>query len=160
MKKLFLLVFVLVFISFGYAQNESKPEENTTKIFDETRDPVQDLSDAVEIAQKENKTILMKVGGNWCIWCKRLYKIFSENEEISQLLEKHYVLLKVNYSKECKNEEFLSNYPKIVGYPHLFVLNSNGELIHSQNTEELELDKGYDISKIVEFLQTWAERKE
>lgn len=159
MKKLSLLFFVIVFAFFGYAQNEKLPEGNKTKIFDETRDPKKDLFDAVETARKENKIILMDVGGDWCIWCRKLDIVFHENEEIAQLLEKYYVILKVNYSKEQKNEDFLSKYPKIPGYPHFFVLNSQGELLLSHNPENFEIDKGYDISKIVEFLQTtWAGR--
>ena len=159
MKKLFLLIFVFLFVSFGYAQNEAKTEENKEKIFDETRDPKQDLSDAVEVALKENKTILLDVGGDWCIWCRRLDKVFKENEEIAKLLKEHYILLKVNYSKENKNEEFLSQYPKIPGYPHFFILDSSGELLISHNPEDLEVNQGYDVSKVIEFLQTWAEKK-
>jgi thioredoxin-related protein len=160
MNKLFLLVFIFIFVSLGYAQNENKSDKPKAKIFDETRDPKQDLADAVEIAKKENKIILMDVGGNWCIWCLRLDKIFKETEEIAELLAKHYVFLKVNYSRGNKNEEFLSQYPKIEGYPHFFILDSNGELLLSFNTGDLEEDDGYDTSKIVGFLQDWAERKE
>jgi hypothetical protein len=51
MKKLFLFIFVFFFVSFGCAQNENKTEEKTIKIFDETRDPKQDLTDAINVAQ-------------------------------------------------------------------------------------------------------------
>ena len=42
--------------------------------------------------------------------------------------------LKVNWSKENKNEALLSKWPKIDGYPHLFVLDADGRLVHSQDT--------------------------
>jgi hypothetical protein len=39
-------------------------------------------------------------------------------------------------------------------------LDSNGELLLSHNPEDLEIENGYDVSKVIEFLQAWAERKE
>ena len=41
-------------------------------------------------------------------------------------------------SEENENKEFLSKYPEIKAYPHLFILEKDGSLLHSQNTEELE----------------------
>jgi hypothetical protein len=71
-------------------------------------------------------------------------------------LKESFVVVKVNYSQENKNEKFLSKYPKVAGYPHFFVLNKKGKFIHSQNTGELELEKGYDHNKVVTFLKEWA----
>ena len=76
-------------------------------------------------------------------------------EEIKTLIEQYYVVVKVNFSKENKNEKFLSQYPAIEGYPHFFVLESDGKLLHSQNTGELEKDKDYDKEKFVAFLSKW-----
>ncbi|MGE5810097.1 MAG: thiol-disulfide isomerase, partial [Ignavibacteria bacterium] len=63
---------------------------------------------------------------------------------------------KINYSKENENKKFLSKYPKIPGYPHLFVLDENGKLLHSQNTSELEKGRGHDREKVFAFLKEWA----
>ena len=81
-------------------------------------------------------------------------------EEIKSLLENHYIVLKINYSKENKNEKFLSQYPQIEGYPHFFVLDETGKLLHSQNTGELEKDKDYDRDKFIAFLEKWKFVKE
>jgi hypothetical protein len=64
--------------------------------------------------------------------------------------------VKVNWSKENKNEKVLSAYPVIPGYPHLFVLGSDGTLVHSQDTSELEQGKGHDPGKVMAFLRLWA----
>jgi hypothetical protein len=71
-------------------------------------------------------------------------------------MNKHFVVLKVNYSKENKNEKFLSRYPKILGYPHFFVLDSKGKFLHSQDTSALEKDGGYARDKVHSFLKEWA----
>jgi hypothetical protein len=65
--------------------------------------------------------------------------------------------LKVNYSKENPNETFLSHYPKIADYPHFFVLDSKGVLLHSQPTRGFEHGKKYNAGKIDAFLTKWAQ---
>lgn len=124
--------------------------------FDPNRNPVQDLREAVAEAKFTNKRIILDVGGDWCVWCHRLDAFMETNEEIKNFVEKNYIMLKVNFSKENKNEKFLSHYPAIEGYPHFFVLEKDGKLLHSQNTGELEKDKDYDKDKFMEFLKKWA----
>lgn len=134
-----------------YAQDgDHKPAK-----FDPLKDPFKDLQETVSLAQKKDKRIILDVGGEWCIWCKRIDKFMQEEKQISQLIDENFIFLKVNYSKENKNEKFLSQYPRIEGYPHFFVLDKNGKLLHSQNTAELEKDKYYDKDKFISFLNKW-----
>jgi len=78
------------------------------------------------------------------------------NKDLSEGLHKGFLVVKVNWSKENKNEAVLSRYPKIPGYPHLFVLDRNGKLLHSQDTSELESGKGYDHARVTAFLKKWG----
>jgi hypothetical protein len=64
--------------------------------------------------------------------------------------------VKVNFSEENKNEKVLSRYPKIEGYPHIFVLEKNGKLLHSQDTGLLESGDHHDHDKVLAFLKKWA----
>lgn len=123
--------------------------------FDPTSNPFDDLKTAVDNAKQTNKRIILDVGGEWCIWCHRIDGFMHNTEEIKSLLEENFIIIKVNYSKENKNEKFLSQYPAIEGYPHFFVLDEEGKLLHSQNTGELEKDKDYDKEKFVAFLNKW-----
>ncbi|MCE1190514.1 MAG: thioredoxin family protein [Ignavibacteria bacterium] len=127
--------------------------------FDPQKDPQKDLNTAIVEAQKSGKNIIIDVGGEWCIWCHRLHEFIESTETIKKLIADNYVFFYVNYSKENKNEKFLSQFPKVDGYPHLFVLDAKGKLLHSQNTGLLEKDKGYDGDKIIEFLKKWAPAK-
>ena len=124
--------------------------------FDPSRDAARDVADAVKEATQSGKHILLDVGGEWCIWCKRLDTLFVRDKDLRDFLESHYVTVKVNYSKENKNETTLSRYPKIRGFPHLFVLDSDGALLHSQDTGELEKGKGHDPDLVMTFLKKWA----
>ena len=64
--------------------------------------------------------------------------------------------MKVNYSKENKNLEFLKRFPKVPAYPHYFVLEATGEFLHSQGTGDLEKEASYDETAFVEFLSEWS----
>jgi thiol:disulfide interchange protein len=127
--------------------------------FDPQRDAAKDIRNAVTEANRTGRYILLDVGGEWCIWCKRLDGFFASHAGAAELLHRNYVVVKVNFSKENKNEAVLSNYPKIPGYPHLFVLDSQGKLLHSQDTGLLEEGKGYSEQKIIAFLNAWAPRQ-
>jgi len=132
--------------------------------YDPRQNAEQQLKIAVQKAQQENKRILVDVGGEWCIWCHRLDSLFVNTPELLKILNEHYVLVKINVSKENNNEEVLSRFPKVDGYPHFFVLDKDGTLLHSQNTGELELPenspkKGHDVSKVISFLNQWSNKK-
>ena len=71
-------------------------------------------------------------------------------------MKKNFLVMKVNYDNDAKNEEFLSKYPKIPAYPHFLVLDSGGEFLHSQGTGELEKGKSYNEDVFAEFLNKWA----
>lgn len=121
--------------------------------FDPQRNPAEDLKTAVIQAKKQHKKVILDVGGEWCIWCHRIDEFILSHKDIKEYIEKNFIVVKVNYSKEVPNQEFLSNYPKVPGYPHIFVLNSKGKLIHSQDTGDLEKDKSYDADKFMKFLK-------
>lgn len=151
MKAKFFLFMMLLSTLSLFAQTE--------KLFDPTKDPFEDWKVTVDEATKLNKRIILDVGGDWCVWCHRIDTFMHSTEEIESLLNEHFIILKINFSKENKNEKFLSQYPAIEGYPHFFVLEKDGSLLHSQNTGELEKDKDYDKDKFVAFLKKWKSGK-
>lgn len=134
------------------AQSAQAPEPK----FDPTRDAAKDIEAAVAEARRAGKHVILDVGGEWCGWCHTLDRYFREHDDLRAVRDKHYVWLKVNYSPENKNEQVLSRYPAIPGYPHFFVLDQSGKLLHSQGTALLEKASSYDADKMLTFLQKWA----
>ncbi|MEA5668293.1 thioredoxin family protein [Stenotrophomonas sp. MH1] len=124
--------------------------------FDPARNPVADLETAKVEAQRGGKRIILDVGGEWCSWCHLLDAFMEGDSEIRRFRDGNYVWMKVNFSEENENTAFLSGYPEIKGYPHLFVLDAEGKLLHSQFTGDLEKGKGYDREKFFAFLKQWA----
>jgi len=137
------------------AKKEAQKEYKREK-FNPAANPFDDLQKAIAIAQKTGKRIILDVGGEWCVWCHRIDKFLHSDKEINDFLDKHFIIVKVNYSSENKNEKFLSQYPEIKGYPHFFVLESDGTFLHSQDTGLLEEGKSYSKTKVLKFLRKWA----
>jgi thiol:disulfide interchange protein len=127
--------------------------------FDESRDAAADVATAVAAAKAQGKRVLVDVGGEWCPWCHILDRFVAANPDVQALRDAGYVWVKVNWSKANKNEALLSRWPAIKGYPHLFVLDASGQLVHSQDTDVLEAGDGYDKAKFVAFLKKWAPQR-
>ena len=124
--------------------------------FDPARDAAKDVAAATATARTLGKRVLVDVGGEWCPWCHILDRFVAANADVQALTDANYVWVKVNWSKENRNEALLSRWPAIKGYPHLFVLDGDGKLLQSQDTGLLEAGKDYDRAKFIAFLRQWA----
>ena len=126
--------------------------------YDPRRDPDKDLVVASEEAKRWNKNIFVVVGGEWCSWCHIMDRFFREHADLAALRDKNYVTIKVSMSQENPNRAFLSRFPRIHGYPHIFILDVQGNLIHSQPTNELEDGRSYSVERFRKFLARFAPR--
>ena len=124
--------------------------------FDPSRDAAADVAHAIALANAQGKHVIVDVGGEWCSWCHVLDRCIAGNADVRSLLDAKYVWVKVNYSKANRNEALLARWPKVAGYPHLFVLDADGRLLHSQDTGRLESGSGYDRRKFLAMLGRWA----
>jgi thiol:disulfide interchange protein len=124
--------------------------------FDPTRDAAADVAYAQALAKSQGKRVIVDVGGEWCVWCHIMDRFIAANPDVRALIDTHYVWLKVNFSKENENAALLGRWPKVEGYPHLFVLDAGGNVLHSQDTGKLEAGKSYDKRKFLDMLRKWA----
>lgn len=151
-----IVIAVALFPAVGSnANHQSAKYVHVTK-YDPQRDAAADIQDAIKEAQRTKKRILLEVGGEWCSWCHTLDKFFDLNPDLLALREKNFVTVKINFSEENENKEILSRYDAIHGYPHIFVLDSDGAYLHSQETGALESGKSYDLERLTAFLKKWA----
>lgn len=124
--------------------------------YDPDADPAADLEAVAAEAGASGKRIILVVGGEWCSWCHILDRFVKGDPAVQTLWDRHYVTLKVHWDPDQPNEAFLGQYPKIPGYPHIFVLDDDGRLLHSQNTAELESGDSYSPERMTAFLRRWA----
>ena len=153
---LFVLPAMLVLLLPAFAAEQAAPAYQPVQQYDPNRDAARDIDAAVAEAKRSGRHVLIEVGGQWCVWCHRLDDYLKRNRKLGTLLERNFVMVKVNYSPENENEEVLSRYPEVAGYPHFFVLDSDGKLLHSQDTAELEKGKSYHARKFKRFLTRWG----
>ena len=158
-----LLPFVLILLAVahlsfltGASQTAGQTKYAPVVKYDPQRDAAQDIRDAINEAQRTHRRILLEVGGNWCSWCHTLDRFFEANPGLLRLRDQNFVTVKINFSEENENKEVLSRYGEIAAYPHLFVIDSGGQLLLSRDTGALESGKSYDLAKLTAFLKEWA----
>ena len=171
MKNIVLIFVAVLLVSLTASAQQSKAKAGkrpfaktavkvfTREKFDPKRDAKADLAAAVATTSKTGKRIILDVGGEWCGWCVHMDKFLFRNKALDKLRNSNFVWIKINMSPENENVAFLSEYPEIKGFPHLFVLDQAGKLLHSQDTVELEKKETYDLAKFTEFLKLWSPQK-
>ena len=155
MKRL-LLILCTVFSITAFSQdmkkfNLYKPEEKA-----ET-----EIDNAIAEAKRSGKHVFLQIGGNWCIWCARFHDYITKDAQLDSLVKANYVMYHLNYSKENYNVKLLTRYkfPQRFGFPVFLILDTEGKLIHTQNSWYLEDGKtSYDREKVKTFLTEWGPR--
>jgi len=154
-----MLMLMLAAVQPFSAQTRTTPSTShgaVIKDFDPKRDAATDIRAAVAEATASHRRILLDVGGQWCVWCKYFDVFMDQHPDLRSFRDAHFVVVKINYSEENKNTELLSKYPKVPGYPHFFVLDSDGKFLYSQDTSPLEEGRGYNADRVSDFLHRWA----
>ncbi len=127
-----------------------------SQVYDDSRDPFKDAVNALALAQRTDRQVLIEIGGNWCGWCKKMDVFLANNPDIYQALHKNYVLLKVNVSNTNNNEAFMKDLPPVLGYPHMYVSTAQGKMILSKDTAELLAGDNYSRAHWLTFLNQWS----
>jgi thiol:disulfide interchange protein len=140
----------------------AEPTANPTRqdIYDESADGERRISEALKVAKRENKRVLLQFGANWCGWCHKLHKLFEIDPEIAATLKDSYVVVLVDVNKG-HNEETDKKYghPTVHGLPVIVILDSDGKPLVTQDTGKLEEGDHHDPQKVLSFLKQWERKK-
>ena len=79
-----------------------------------------DIPTALELAQKENKTLMVFVEGENCRWCKKMKHRILSDESVEKRLAS-YVCVKVFR----ENKEAVKDLPEIEGVPSVFFMKAD-----------------------------------
>jgi thiol:disulfide interchange protein len=107
------------------------------QVYDLSLDPQRTLEAAQAKAQREDRKILVVLGGNWCRWCLALDDLMRTHDEIRAQLGEHFVVVKLDSAKAKALDEHWGK-PTRLGVPVLVFLDANGNLQHVQETGSLE----------------------
>jgi thioredoxin-related protein len=155
MKKLIFSALVLCMMTAAYSQDMTR-----FKLYKPEEDAKEQIKEAVELAKKTGKHVMIQIGGNWCVWCARFDDFVKTDKSLDSLANANYVVYHLNYSKENKNHDLLKKYefPQRFGFPVFLILNEKGDLIHTQSSWFLEAGKSYDKEKVTAFFTDWSRK--
>lgn len=142
------------------AKKKAAAEENAKlpKPYHPEANAETDIQNALKLAKKEHKNVLIQAGGNWCIWCLRFNNYVQKTPELKQIVDKNYIYYHLNWSPENKNEKILTSYGNPgnkFGYPVFIILDENGKQLHTQDSAVLEEGSGYSLTKVKELFNSW-----
>ena len=146
------MFFILLFLGLQATANDS------TRLYNPKADAAKDVAQLLVRAKKENKSLLLQVGGNWCLMCYRLNAFVQTDSTLKKLAADNYLIYHLNYSPENKNGAYLQKLgnPQRYGFPVLVVLDAEGNRLHTQNMAQMLRGNGYDYEKIKAFLSKWG----
>jgi len=138
------------------------PHSSTSRppIYDETADGGKQIADALVVARKENKKVLLQFGANWCGWCHKLHSLCKSDAAIAAKLKSDYVVVLVDVNK-AHNEDINQRYgnPMRFGLPVLVVLDADGKQLVTKDSSELEEGDHHNPKRVLAFLDEWARKK-
>ncbi len=149
---------VVFFVVLSLCLSSSHAFSQEAAFYNSSLDGVKQINESVALAKKENKHVLIQVGGNWCPWCIMFHRFCKDVPKTDSIIQQNYIYIPLNYSKENKNLAAMAklDYPQRFGFPVLVILDKTGKRIHTQDSGLLEKGKGYDTTKVVHFLENWT----
>lgn len=151
MKKSLLTLILCLLTAFAAQAQTGK------HVYDETIDPMAQIDDALVTARESGRFVVCQLGGNWCKWCLAFADFIKTDEEIAQLINDNFVYIHVNLP-ERNNEALLARLGKAsrFGYPALVVLDTEGKVLHIQDSSFLEDGESYSHKKVLRFFKKWT----
>jgi len=126
-------------------------------IYDESADGSKQIADALALAGKDGKRVLLQFGANWCPWCHKLHALFDSDKDIAALLKRDYVVVLIDVNKG-HNGQTDAKYgkPTKLGLPVIVVLDADGKQLTTKDSGELEEGKHHSPEKVLAFLKKWS----
>ena len=152
MKKSFIIA-----VLFTMTVAVANAQEALKKVYNENINPMEQIDDALVKAKTDGKYVVCQVGGNWCPWCLCFADFVEKDQEVSKMVSDNFELIHVNASANnaAKLMERLGN-PARFGFPVFVVLDSEGNVLHIQDSSFLEEGKGYSEKKVLRFFKNWT----
>ena len=115
-----------------------------------------EIKQALQLAAKGHKRVLVVFGANWCYDCHVLDLAFHR-PDVAGVLQQNYEVVHVDVGEGDKNQDLMTEYqvPMKRGIPAIAVLDSNGKLLYSQKGGEFEKARALSPEDVLQFLNKW-----
>lgn len=147
---------LLAMLTIGVFAFAAEPPKGKPPLYDESADGKAQVAAAVKRAARENKRVLLQIGGNWCPWCHKLHELFVTDKAIAKELNYEYEVVDLDIGHGEKNRDLLARYGIVAkGYPYLAVISADDKLVTQQETGALEDGPKHDPKRVADFLARW-----
>jgi len=125
-------------------------------VYDERADAPKDIATAVKDASRAGKRVVLVFGANWCKDCRALDAQMHKGE-LAALLEKSFVIVKIDVGRMDKNVDIAKKYgvPVDNGIPALAVLDAKGKLLFAQDQGQFASARSMSYESIRAFFEQW-----
>jgi Thioredoxin-like len=133
-----------------------QPHDTSREIYAPDLDAHTEIKQALALAAKERKRVILVFGANWCYDCHVLDLAFHR-PDLAGVLQHNYVVVHIDVGQGDKNQDIMQQYqvPMKKGIPALAVLDSNGKLLYSQQGGEFEKARSLAPEDLLAFLNKW-----
>jgi thiol:disulfide interchange protein len=152
------LLALLVASVFFDAPVQAGDTSSTPKkdIYDESADGSKQIADALALASKDGKRVLLQFGANWCGWCHKLHSLCETDADIAARLKSDYLVVLIDVNKGHNSEvDAKYGHPTKFGLPVLVVLDAEGKQLTTKDSGELEEGNHHSPVKVLAFLDKW-----
>ncbi len=125
-------------------------------VYDEKADAGKAITAAVAEASRAGKRVILVFGANWCFDCRTLDAQMHKGE-LPSLIDKHFVVVKVDVGRMDKNVDVAAKYgvPVNNGIPALAVLDGKGKLLYAQDQGQFASARRMPHESIKAFFERW-----
>lgn len=128
-------------------------------LYDEQADARKLITAAIKAASmpgKPAKNIVLDFGANWCFDCHVLDDQMRK-PELSALIEKSFVIVKIDVGRMDKNVDLAQQYgvPVKNGIPALAILDSRGKVLYSQDQGQFADARHMTFESVKAFFEQW-----
>jgi thiol-disulfide isomerase/thioredoxin len=137
-----------------------QPTSTSKVIYAPGLDAQAEIKQALALAAKQHKNVIVVFGANWCYDCHVLDLAFHR-PDLAGVLQRNYEVVHVDVGEGDKNQDIMQQYhvPMKKGIPALAVIDSNGKLLYSQQGGEFEKARSLAPQDLLAFLNKWKPGK-
>ena len=137
-----------------------QPTSTSKVIYAPGLDAHAEIQQALALASKQHKNVIVVFGANWCYDCHVLDLAFHR-PDLAGVLQHNYEVVHVDVGEGDKNQDIMQQYhvPMKKGIPALAVLDSTGKLLYSQQGGEFEKARSLAPQDLLAFLNKWKPGK-
>jgi thiol:disulfide interchange protein len=137
------------------------PSAAKAAIYDESADGSKQIAEALALAGKDGKRVLLQFGANWCGWCHKLHSLFDTDKDIAARLKTDYVVVLIDVNKGHNGQvDAKYGHPTKFGLPVLVVLDADGKQLTTKDSGELEEGNHHSPAKVMAFLEKWSPKSQ